>query len=169
MSKEARINFAISEARKEQWEEAQEADPNTEYLSQLIRLAVEQYLNDDSSDDAALPDDLETELRDLSSSQQTLLQRFDEMRSQLNDIREAVSTADPEVEALANRIFQQLPTESTIESDSVFDQDGPAPGTVEWLNDRVDASTYRIEAALRHLQTTTYAVHQSGDQYYRDA
>ncbi|WP_181685277.1 hypothetical protein [Halorhabdus salina] len=170
MPEKKRITFDVSKERKERWRQALDSDPHTQYLSQFIRLAVEQYINDDGSDGAELPPDLEEDLRDLTGTQQTLLRRLDEMRTQLDDIRESVgSTTNPEVEALANDIFQQLPHESTIKSDSVLEPDGSPPGTVDWLQDRVEASSYRIEAALNHLQSTTYAVHQSDDQYYRDS
>jgi len=172
------VSLAVYPGTKNEWEQAVEDDLNADTLSQLIRVAVSQYLHDDYGPSSqGLSEELYQQLTELISQQEKTLQRLDQLNGRLTDIREGMSGSqiDQETKALADEIFDVLPTEQEIQTDSVFadsQDDGvpaPEPGTVEWLSGRFDVPRYQIQAALDHLQEMTYAVQESDDgQYYTE-
>lgn len=183
MSDEDRRNAVVSLAvypeTKEAWESAATDDPNADSLSQLIRVAVNRYLTDEQGGtQGELPQEVHEQLTDLNSQQKRLSQHLDEMKGQLADIREAVvgSSVGPETEALADDIFEILPSKMDLETNSVFPDDHntgrvppPEPGSIEWLADQFDVPRYQIQTALDHLQETTYAVQRTDDgEYYKE-
>jgi hypothetical protein len=172
------IGLAVYPDIKEEWKQAVEDDPDADSLSQLIRVAVSRHIYDRSKSGSEVSQEIHDELTELLSQQQTLDQRLNEMSGQLREIRDAVvgSEADPVIEELANDIFELLPSEQEIQTSAVLSGDydtkgvpAPEPGTVEWLSNRLDASRYRIQSALNHLEQTTYSVKQTDDgRYYKE-
>lgn len=171
---DAVITVAVYPETKAEWEEAVEDDLNTDSLSQLIRLAVSQYLADQSSGTGgAFSEELHEPLTQLNTQQDRLTHQLDELEGQLADIREAVvgSTVGPETEALADDIFELLPSEKEVQTDPVLSEDergvpAPEPGSIEWLTEQFEAPRFQIQTALEHLQETTYAVQHTDDGLY---
>jgi hypothetical protein len=174
--RDSRVSLAVYENTKDEWEQAVVEDPNADSLSQLIRVAVSQYLHDEyGSSTQGMSEEVHAQLNDLNSHQEATLQRLDQMNGRLGDVREALAgtEVDAETEALADEIFEVLPSEQDLHTNSVFadsTDDGsvpaPEPGTIEWLSERFDVPRYQIQAALDHLQEMTYAVQQAEDGIY---
>lgn len=174
-----RIQLAVYPDTKEEWARAIKKDPNVDSISQLVRLAVNLYLNDDNdTSGASVAQDVHDHLSDLSTRQEKMLQRLDQVNGRVTDVRDAVvgTEVGPEIEALAEDVFEELPTEQEMQTDSVFtddfDVDGvpaPEPGTVEWLTEHFGVPRYQIQSALDYLQEQTHSVKQSEDgQYYKE-
>lgn len=177
MSEESRrtatVSLAVYPATKDEWEKTADADPNADSLSQLIRVAVNRYRHEQSDASGAGTQDLQEQLTELNTQYERLAHTLDEVKGHLGEIRESVKgpTVRPEVEDLADEVFNLLPTKQEAHTESVLaDQDdgvpAPLPGSVEWLSDRLDAPQYQIQTALNHLQNTTYSVQQTDDGRY---
>lgn len=171
------VTLAVYPATKEEWEAAAENDPNADSLSQLVRVAVNRYLNEQFGDSSrGVSQDVHEQLTELNSQYGRLASEFDELKGQLTDIRDEVTgtTVGPEIEALAEDVFEALPSKQEAHTESVLSESGtgvpaPKPGTVEWLATQFEAPQYHIQSALDHLQETTYAVQQTADgQYYKE-
>lgn len=170
VARDCRISIAVHEETRDDWKDAAEDDPQTDSMAQLIRIAVAQYLNDtDDTSSTGVPDGIEEQLSDLAAQHHDITRTLNELRGQSDDIHEAVtSSVDPETEQLANDVFDLLPSESDVTGTQVVASSGPDPGTIDWLNDRLQAPTYRIRAALDYLQESTYAVQHDDDQYFKE-
>lgn len=165
------VTLAVYPSTKEEWERSVRDDPNADNLSQLVRVAVNRHLHQSTQD--GISDELHDQLASIGTQQDQIVQSFDEIKGQLTDIREAVagSSVSPETKALASDIFELLPTEQDVNTDSVFadSEDGvPAPehGSVEWLSDRLEVPRYQIQNALDHLIETTFAVQTNEEGAY---
>ncbi|MFB6236099.1 MAG: hypothetical protein ABEH81_13475 [Halopenitus sp.] len=174
-----RVELAVYRDTKEEWERAVENDPNVASVSQLVRLAVNLYLNDDNdTSGASVAQDVHEHLTDLTTRQQKVLQRLDQVNGRLTEIRDAVvgTEVGPEIEALADDIFEELPTKQEMQTNSVFTDDfdvegvpAPEPGTIEWLNEHFGAPKYQIQSALDYLREQTHSVQRSDQgQYYKE-
>jgi len=171
-----RIQLAVYPDTKEEWEQAIERDPNVDSISQLVRLAVNLYLNDDSNrSGASVAQDVHEHLTDLNTRQEKVLQRLDQVNGRVTDVRDAVIETEvgSEIEALADDVFEELPTKQEVQTNSVFTDDfdidgvpAPEPGTVEWLTEHFGAPRYQIQSALDYLQEQTHSVKQSDDRHY---
>lgn len=178
MSDENRRNAVISLAvypdTKDEWEAAADEDPNADSLSQLIRVAVNRYLHEQAgASSGEVTQEIHDQLTELNTQQKQLAQHLDGIKGQLTDVREAVTgeSVGPETEALAEDIFDLLPSKKEVHTEPVLSEsdDGvpaPEPGSIEWLSQRLDVPRYQIQAALDHLQETTYAVQQTDDGCY---
>jgi hypothetical protein len=178
MNDESRRNAVVSLAvypdTKDEWEEAAKDDPNADSLSQLIRVAVNRYLHEQTNPSGGdTSEEIHDELTELHTRQEQFEQHLDGIKGQLTDVREAVTKASvgPETEALAEDIFDLLPPKMEVHTEPALSglDDGvpaPQPGSVEWLSERLDVPRYQIQSALDHLRETTYAVQQTDDDCY---
>lgn len=175
-SRNAVVTLAVYPDTKEKWKKAVNEDPDADSLSQLIRVAVSRYLHEDTGSSEDALQEVHQQLTELNSQQNRLAQHLDEIKGQLTDIREAVtgSAAGPETEALAEDIFELIPTKKEVHTESVFPEDEssvppPAHGSVDWLSEQFDVPRYQVQASIDHLQDTTYAVQQTDDGcYYKE-
>lgn len=174
--RDAVVSLAVYPDTKEKWENASEEDPNADSLSQLVRVAVQRYLYERDNDSSGeISEEVHELLRNMNNQQEALAQRMDELKGQLTDVREAVSGEEvsPEIEALAEDVFEALPTEEEVRTDSVFSGEfnttgvpAPQPGSIEWLSDQLDTSRFRIQNALEYLQRSTYSIKRTNDGIY---
>jgi hypothetical protein len=172
--RDAVISLAVYPDTKDEWESAAEKDPNADSLSQLVRVAVNRYLQDRANGSSGeVSQEMHEQLTELNTQQKQLAQHLDGLKGQLADIREAVTgeSVGPETETLAEDIFDLLPSKKEVHTQPVLSEsdDGvpaPEPGSIEWLSQRLDMPRYQIQAALDHLQETTYSVQQTDDGCY---
>lgn len=171
------VTLAVYPDTKDQWESAAQDDPDADSLSQLVRVAVNRYLHDRANGSSGeVSQEIHEQLMELNTQQEQLAQHLNGIKGQLTDIREAVTgeAVGPETEALADDIFEMLPSKKEAHTEPVISEtaDGvPAPrqGSIEWLSERLDLPRYQIQTALAHLQETTYAVSQTDDsRYYKE-
>lgn len=104
-----RVNAQIDGERKREWEEY--ADENHHSVSQLIRLAVEKEIHnahEQASREATTDDDTQRLLSELADEVDRFGRRFHDLENRLATIEQAV-TERPEVQDLANDVFQVLP------------------------------------------------------------
>ena len=171
------VTLAVYPDTKDEWESAAQDDPDADSLSQLVRVAVNRYLHDRASGSSGeVSQEIHEQLTELNTQQEQLAQHLDGIKGQLTDVREAVTgeAVGPETEALADDIFEMLPSKKEAHTEPVISEtaDGvPAPEqrSIEWLSERLDVPRYQIQAALDHLQETTYAVRETDDgRYYNE-
>lgn len=176
------ISFVVYPETKTEWQEAVESNeyPNIDSLSQLARIAINQYLHDQSSGSGAeVSQEVHEQLTELNTQQEGINQRLDEIKGQLSDVRETVvgSEISSETEELAQDIFNILPTKQEVQSDPVLSGDyetqgvpAPREGSVEWLSDQLGAPRYKVQTAIEYLQENTYVVQQTDEsgQYYKE-
>jgi predicted transcriptional regulator len=170
------VTLAVYPDIKNQWESAAQDDPDADSLSQLVRVAVNRYLHDQvNGSSEEVSQEIHEQLTELNTQQEQLAQHLDGIKGQLTDVREAVTgeAVGPETEALADDIFEMLPSKKAhtkpVISETADGVPAPEQGSIEWLSERLDVPRYQIQAALDHLQETTYAVSQTDDgRYYKE-
>lgn len=174
------VGIAVYPETKEEWQQAAEDDLDADTLSQFIRVAVNRYIyNRSNGPGDEISEEVHDQLTELNAQQEALGRRLNEITAQLSEIREAVVGAEilSDTEELANDIFDLLPSKQDVQTDAALSGDydpgtvpAPEPGTVEWLSNRLEASRYKIQTALDHLDKTTYAVDQTDEgQYFKEA
>lgn len=178
------VNLWVNPKRKARWEAHLDEASEFQYLSQLIRHAVEREINRDDADGSALDlsQEVAGEFDDLHGSINEVEQLMQEVESRLSGLEREVRD-DPRVRKLANEVFQILPTRSDITDYQKQETTGTThddrvvtevdSGRIDAFAEHLDAEPHEVRAALDRLQEDTHRVHtlDGGDEprYYEEA
>lgn len=178
------VNLWVDPERKDRWQAFLEEDSEFQYLSQLIRQAVEREIqqSQNGDDSVELSESVVNNFDDLRGSINQLEQVMQEVEKRLTGLEREVRD-DPEVRDLANNIFELLPTKDEInEYQSIVRRTGSRPpdntepriksGLVPDIAAEVETTEHRARQALDRLQQDTHQVHsmqRDGEtRYYKE-
>ncbi|WP_435128412.1 hypothetical protein [Halobaculum sp. D14] len=177
------VNLWVDPKRKENWREYLEEDSEFQYLSQLIRQAVEQEINQthNGTDSAKLPKNIAANFDDLRGSIDQLEQVMQEVEKRLSGLEREVRD-DPKVRKLANEVFEILPTQAGIKEYEQKVSDGASlreigatradSGRIGPIAEALDVRESQVRAALDRLQEDTHQVHEMDwndeTRYYKE-
>lgn len=185
MTEKTQVNIQVTKDRKERWEEAVKESPEVGTLSGFIRGAVEARINGHTNGTNGHTAD--------SDALNEILEAVQETNSRLNQLEGRVSTVeglvrgDPEIEEVADSLFEILPTEEELQPrqferrsgetvaietsvDSWGDDRNEVPigdlndaqlarsGHILGLAEVLGESPYNVEKALENLMEETYVV-----------
>lgn len=177
------VNLWVDPERKDRWQAYLDEDSEFQYLSQLIRQAVEREINQSQDEglDAELSQEITTYLEELHGTVGQLEQVLQDVESRLSALEREVRD-DPRVRQLANEVFETLPTKPAIKDYETNIADGATPpenvarraqaGTVAGIAESLDAEPQEVKAALDRLQEDTHQVHtmewDGQTRYYKE-
>ncbi|WP_394739605.1 hypothetical protein [Natronococcus roseus] len=108
--KTKRVNLAVSEEKKQRWEEYQQNDPELQSMADLVRTAVEREIARDSQE---TPVESGASDRKVAEVLDEVTRLSDQMRSfegRLKNIEDQTTT-NPEIERLKGEVYDLLPDE----------------------------------------------------------
>ncbi|MFD1644657.1 hypothetical protein [Haloarchaeobius litoreus] len=164
------VNLWVDPERKARWKQFVDEESDFQYLSQLIRKAVEREIqqSDDDGKAVELSENVVGHFDNLQNSIAELEQVMQEAEKRLSGIEREVRD-DPQVRQLANEVFEILPSMDEIKHYEIHIADGATPpehiapraqaGTVEGIADSLDIEPHEVKAALDRLQQDTHQVH----------
>lgn len=162
------VNLWVDPERKNRWEKYLAEESEHQYLSQLIRQAVEREIQDETGTSANLSEDVAGHFDDLRGSIDHVEQVMQEVESRLSGLERQVRD-DPAVRQLANEVFEILPSKAGIKDYETNIADGATPpehvapraqaGTIDGIADTLDSEPHEVRAALDRLQEDTHQVH----------
>lgn len=176
------VNLWVDPEQKARWEAYLEEETGVQYLSQLIRMAVENEISETGPTDVTIPACLENQLQEVTDTVQQFERNVQRIDERLVAIEQAVRD-DPEIRDLANRIFDLLPThEELTEYEQLVAQAGSRPpetvesavhsGRVTDIAGHLEETEHRVRQALDKLQQDMHRVHttQIDDEqrYYKE-
>lgn len=178
MGERKQLNITVDADDKEAWKEYAEKNPNTESLTQLIKLAV---LHEMESDEPEMPASSSKDSDDLGE----ILQEVRGIRSDMNVLTTRIEAIErsversPEKSKVAQRIWDVLPTEEpgTTAHEALVAQDRTGDkvpyATVGNLADRLGETESVVRDALTRLQDDMHPFVRvtewnGSDVYWRD-
>jgi hypothetical protein len=166
------VHLNVYGGEKDKWRETVRNDPNVESLSQLVRVAVTQYIQSRKDGGGPGMNGLAEDVDSLSRQLTSLEGQLREVQSSLEELSEP--TVPPEwtepSDELTAEVFEALPTVSEVQSGGAVDAPEPQlPGGKQWLFERIEAPNGEIVAALERLEATTHMVRQTPEgQYFKE-
>ncbi|WP_336357853.1 hypothetical protein [Haloarcula sp. CGMCC 1.6347] len=120
------VNAQITESKKERWENAVDSDGKYPSMSHLIRVAVEDQLNEDESGEPDTPSEVSIDF-DMDTVIDELDVRFDEVYDRLDRIEASADAQQQDESSLTTEIIDIIP--------SLPDRDAARM----WIDQRTDA------------------------------
>lgn len=175
------VNLWVDPERKARWQEYLEEESEHQYLSQLIRHAVEREIQGGNGASVNISEEVAGHFDDLRGSIDRVEQVMQEVESRLSGLEREVRD-DPTVRQLANEVFEILPSKAAIKDYEINIADGATPpehvapraqaGTVDGIADTLDSESHEVRAALERLQEDTHQVHtmewDGETRYYKE-
>jgi hypothetical protein len=171
--KAVRIN--VLPERKEEWEEV--AKKENRNLSDTIRKAMAEYkatVEGSGGEPAGLPESVEQEIYETGDTVEILRDQIELMSQQFDRIEKEMS-ANREVRALANEVFEILPTKGSHGNPTEL-PDGSVTflGTIDWIANTLNETEDMVEQATDQLVADHRRVHEviPDDQdarYYKES
>ena len=163
------VNLWLDEEQKARWESYVEESADLQYMSQLVRKAVEQEVNGSESNESPIAEGTIEQLTDAIEVIAGLDRKLEALDDRLLSIEQAVRD-NPEVRDLANRVFEILPTKAEIsEYEHLVSTAGSRPpenvassaqsGALCDIAGVLDEPDHRVREALHKLQKDTHQVH----------
>jgi chromosome segregation ATPase len=167
------VHLNVYGGEKEKWRKTVRNDPNVESLSQLVRVAVTQYIQTRRGDGGPRLNSIREDIESLSRRLQSLEGQLEGLQSSLDELSEdsePLEWTEPSDELTAE-VFEALPTVSEVQSGGAVDgSESRLRGSKQWLFDRIEAPNGHIVAAIERLEATTHMVRQTPDgQYFKEA
>ncbi|SEO85245.1 hypothetical protein SAMN05216388_10218 [Halorientalis persicus] len=171
--KAVRIN--VLPERKEEWEEL--AEKENRNLSDTIRKAMAEYkatVESSGGETAGLPESVEEEIYETGDTVELLHNQIEVMNQRFERIEEEMS-ANREVRAVANEVFEILPGKGNVGNPSEL-ADGSVAflGTIEWIADTLNETGEMVEQATDQLVADHRRVHEvvpddEEPRYYKES
>ncbi|MFA9417633.1 hypothetical protein [Natrinema sp. HArc-T2] len=177
------VNLWVDPERKERWKKYLEEESEFQYLSQLIRQAIESEIqqSQEGNSSAELSENAVSHFDEIHSSIGQVEQVLKEVEKRLSGLEREVR-ADPDVRQLANEVFEKLPTKAEIKEYEQKVSDGATlreigmvrsdSGRIKLIADALDTREKEVRKALNRLQQDTHQVHtldwDGETRYYKE-
>ncbi|WP_114575565.1 hypothetical protein [Saliphagus sp. LR7] len=179
--KTKRVNLAISEGKKERWEEYHQNNPELQSMADLVRTAVEREIAREENETPVESGASDQKVAQILDKMDLLSDRMKSFEGRLKNIEERTTT-NPEINRLKGEIYEILPDEkpgSEGWEDEVYTINKAGgtgttkgmpdgwEGTPEALADALDEPIHLVEEAVEKLEEASKSVWMTEDgEYY---